>query len=329
MNGMGNEGKGQAMRRLHATLLAMALAPALLPGVSSAAQAEPKGAAKAEPAKAEPAEGEVKPWPALALSEEAAGQTLGVVAGRRIEIRLPGNITTGYSWVVGELTPGPVVEIGKARYVQEKRPEGIVGAGGTFIFAFVGTAPGKANLRLEYKRPWEKEKPARSFRVGFDVKADPTPERAKALKADLDTFWLELRYWGNQDKPFYNVILQTAELLNEYPPYVEASRFTKEDAAKVVDWLGEDGFLALSSHAPTAGLPAPPGPCYTLTVREKAAGEFYENLGWDLAMLGRLDGLRKVLSGDAAKALDTLVGRMSGYRKEWSGAAAPREPKAP
>jgi hypothetical protein len=41
------------------------------------------------------------------------------------------------------------------------------------------------------------------------------------------------------------------------------------------------------------------------------------NLGWGLPLLRRLDGLRKVLDGDAAKGMDTLLGRLSGLRAQW------------
>ena len=50
--------------------------------------------------------------------------------------------------------------------------------------------------------------------------------------------------------------------------------------------------------------------------------EFYERLGWGLPLLSRLDGLRGVLDGDAAKAMDLLLGRLSGHRKEWERQAA-------
>jgi inhibitor of cysteine peptidase len=289
-----------------------------------AAAAEPKADAK------EPAEAQAKAYPPLVLTEAATGQTLTAVAGRKIEIRLAGNPTTGYSWAVAELTPGPVAQVGKVEYTADKKPAGIVGAGGTNVLVFVGVAPGKANLKLEYRRPWEKDAPAaKTFLVGFDIKADPAPDRAKELRGGLDTFFLELRYWGDQDKPFYNAILQVGELQGEYPPFVEAARVSKEQAAKIVDLLADDGFLAMAEKTPTAGMPTPTGPCYILTVREKATGEFWQSLGWDGAMLRRLDALRPAVDGDAAKSLDTLLGRMSGLRKAWTpDATAPASPAA-
>ena len=259
-----------------------------------------------------------------------------VPAGRRIEIRLPSNITTGYSWVIGELTPGPIKPLGKVQYVPGKKAEGRIGVGGTSVLALVATEPGKANLRLEYRRPWEKDqRPERTFTVAFDVKPDPTPDRAGQLKAGLPSFFLELLYRGDQDKPFYAVVLQATELEKEYPPFTGTARVTEDEASRIVDCLAADGYLALAQGTAAAGLPVPLGPCYTLTVRANPAGpgrpapEFHEDLGWGLPMLRRLDGLRKVLDGDAAKAMDALLGRMSGFRKAWSGAPATGPVPAP
>jgi hypothetical protein len=60
------------------------------------------------------------------------------------------------------------------------------------------------------------------------------------------------------------------------------------------------------------GKRVPIGPAYTLQI-----GKFSRNLGWGLPMLHRLDALRKVLDGKAAKEMDVLLGRMSGLRKQW------------
>ena len=61
-------------------------------------------------------------------------------------------------------------------------------------------------------------------------------------------------------------------------------------------------------------------PGYTLKV-----GNFHEDLGWGLPMLKRLDGLRKVLDGDAAKEMDLLLGRLSGLRKQWEKETPPAQ----
>ena len=54
-------------------------------------------------------------------------------------------------------------EHGTAEYVQKGNEQGLVGVGGVFCFKFkVNNTEGKEmpKLAFEYKRPWEKEKPA-------------------------------------------------------------------------------------------------------------------------------------------------------------------------
>jgi len=120
-----------------------------------------------------------KSRPELVLDEQADGRTVTVEVGRRITIRLAGNATTGYLWQIGELTPGrPIQSLGDPQYVPDPKAGNRVGVGGVSTFDFVGTEPGKARLRLEYRRPWEKEQPpARTFTVNFEVVPDPASER--------------------------------------------------------------------------------------------------------------------------------------------------------
>ena len=42
-----------------------------------------------------------------------------------------------------------------------------------------------------------------------------------------------------------------------------------------------------------------------------------EHWGWNRDLVRRLDALRKVLDGNAGKAMDFLIGRLAGHRREW------------
>ena len=70
--------------------------------------------------------------------------------------------------------------------------------------------------------------------------------------------------------------------------------------------------------------PDPKMPGYTMQV-DVGQVVFYDDLGWGLPMLKRLDGLRKVLDGDAATQMDFLLGRLAGHRREWEKAATKKE----
>jgi hypothetical protein len=91
-------------------------------------------------------------------------------------------------------------------------------------------------------------------------------------------------------------------------------RIDQKQALTIIDHLAESGLLDRAHK--TGELEKLPMPCYLLTVQ---AGDLdvTEVLGWDLAMLRQFDGLRSLLSGEAAKSMDLLVGRLSGLRRVW------------
>ena len=80
-------------------------------------------------------------------------------------------------------------------------------------------------------------------------------------------------------------------------------------AKKIIDYLTTEGFLdrAKLPDRPTKPSVPPQGPTYVLS----RWSDLSENLGWGLPMLQRLDGLRTVLDGEAAKKMDVLLERMA------------------
>jgi inhibitor of cysteine peptidase len=262
---------------------------------------------------------------AMVLGEEAKGKTVAVAIGRRIEVRLPGNPTTGYSWTLKSIGGDAVRSLGDPAFTRPAEAAPRVGAGGTFVFSLLAEKPGKAEVVLAYARPWERDKvPAKTFTVTFDVRPDATAERVRALKADLGSFVLRLVYCGDQDKPFYVLVLHVGPMEEKSAPFFEVVTITEAQAARLIDHLAADGFLSRAGP-PVSGAGEP---CYVLTVQSKSTGAMAENLGWDAGMLARLDGLRSVMDGDAAKAMDFLVGRLSGLRQMWAkSAAAPPKSK--
>jgi hypothetical protein len=159
------------------------------------------------------------------------------------------------------------------------------------------------------------------------VKPDPAAtgvaaERAKALKAHLDTFVLVLQYHGGSHKPFYNLTLAVPEESHRSRDFWPAVYITKAQAVRIVDHLAKDGFLARAGNIANKEIMAPKGPCYTLTVAGPRGLQLYEVLGWDLAMLKRLDALAEVLEGEAKEKMSLLLGRLSGYRREWEAQRA-------
>jgi len=104
----------------------------------------------------------------LTLAED--GKTIKAAIGKKIEISLKGNPTTGFEWRMAELKSEAVKADGKGEYVPDKNDPPRVGSGGTFVFKFIAVKPGKVTLKFEYLRPWEKEKnPAQKFSVNLVV----------------------------------------------------------------------------------------------------------------------------------------------------------------
>jgi hypothetical protein len=153
--------------------------------------------------------------------------------------------------------------------------------------------------------------------------AEKAVEVAKQLKAEIKTFRLELLYNGQEDKPFYGLILSVPPIgYDRSNPFYRLARITEAQAEKIIDHLAEQGFLdeAFDLRAkPKRPPPAMPG----YVIRASTQGiRFQEDLGWGLPMLKRLDGLRKVLDGDAAKGMDLLLARLTGLREQWEKEAA-------
>jgi inhibitor of cysteine peptidase len=91
------------------------------------------------------------------LGETDAGRVVEIGAGQQFTVRLPSNATTGFRWVVADL--GTATQVGEPVYEAPQAP-GVVGAGGAEVFTFSTGASGPSELKLEYRRPWEKGVPA-------------------------------------------------------------------------------------------------------------------------------------------------------------------------
>ena len=99
------------------------------------------------------------------LTVDDDGGQIELKNGDEIELVLPGNPTTGYQWVVTE-APSILEEVGEAEFLPESD---LIGAGGEFHFRFVATAPGTAQLRLVYERPFEEVEPIETFDIEVTV----------------------------------------------------------------------------------------------------------------------------------------------------------------
>ncbi|HUT59766.1 MAG TPA: protease inhibitor I42 family protein [Phycisphaerae bacterium] len=134
-------------------------------------QALPPGQS-AKPSDAQPA----KP---LVVTQDSSGKTVTLTTGQKLIIRLKANPSTGYSWTGPTIGGKAVMQEGRVRLSQDPAAAGRLGAGGAAELTLKAISPGKATVKLEYRRPWEKDKPAaRTFSLTVEVKGS-----AKAVEA--------------------------------------------------------------------------------------------------------------------------------------------------
>ena len=107
------------------------------------------------------------PVPALMVGESDAGRAIEVERGRKVTLRLEANRSAGYRWSVA--TSGDALEpLGEPFYTAEKS---VAGAGGAEYWSFMAKRGGRQELRFEYRRPWEKDKPpAKALSYTVDVR---------------------------------------------------------------------------------------------------------------------------------------------------------------
>lgn len=124
--------------------------------------------------------------PPLSLTETNNGTTASAIVGQSILVRLRGNITTGYAWVLANAGGDSVVTNGSMSYVSD--PGGGVGVGGTFIFPLLAVKPGDTSLSFEYRPPGS-GLPAQTFAVTIHVVPAPPRLSIKLLSADAVISW--------------------------------------------------------------------------------------------------------------------------------------------
>lgn len=102
---------------------------------------------------------------ARTLNLDDDGMRVDLETGDEVELVLPGNPTTGYTWVVTD-APSILEQVDEARFVAESDR---IGAGGEFHFRFKATEPGTAQLVLVYERPFEETEPLDAFEIEVTV----------------------------------------------------------------------------------------------------------------------------------------------------------------
>jgi|GEM_PF-6502449 len=268
------------------------------------------------------------------------GKTLQAVVGQEVRVSLDGERKqTG--WEVrdqqGEalipLTEGGAIGGTKIPAVEFTPKAAGMDDIGTYTFRYTAVAKGTSSLRFVYvypggSKPTDRRKTllVREFRVTVAVGAPatrPAAARTATLLGDLKTFTLQLNYSGQQDKPYYHLLLSVPPLpgKDRDNPFYRQARVTEQQAKAIIEYLLKNGYfdVALDGNRNRGPLP-PKESYYSLALRVENDGnpvQFEEWLPLAKPLLyQRLDGLRGVLEGAAAKDMDLLIGRLAGHRKE-------------
>ena len=95
------------------------------------------------------------------LSESDSGRRIKLRVGDRIEVRLPGNPSTGYEWEVVLPVASCVKLMKETEYIPDSAA---FGSGGEHLFVFEPVTAGETTVRLIYSRSWERNaSPVASF----------------------------------------------------------------------------------------------------------------------------------------------------------------------
>lgn len=111
------------------------------------------------------------PPEAVKLTDGDDGKAVELRVGQVLEITLEANPTTGFGWEVLEVEGAVVEQQGEKAYKPRETDGRRVGVGGWETFTFKAVKAGAAELKLVYRRSWEKDvEPAKTFAVKVTVK---------------------------------------------------------------------------------------------------------------------------------------------------------------
>ncbi|QQE10099.1 protease inhibitor I42 family protein [Planctomycetota bacterium] len=119
----------------------------------------------------EPTKETARLFTVVRISDKDSGKDIKMWQGDEIQVTLNSNRTTGYMWMLprGWSGDGVLKQVGEAEYRPDKKNEGMVGKGGTSEWRFKAMKPGKVELVIDYRRPWERTRSSKAFSVNIEV----------------------------------------------------------------------------------------------------------------------------------------------------------------
>jgi inhibitor of cysteine peptidase len=105
---------------------------------------------------------------AVTVTDKEDKGKVTVPRGGKLVVKLPITTGTGYTWVIAKSNADQLKPVGKSTIEKPDKP--VPGAKTIQVFRFDATAAGTSELTLEYKRPFEKDKPAaKTYKITVKV----------------------------------------------------------------------------------------------------------------------------------------------------------------
>jgi inhibitor of cysteine peptidase len=111
----------------------------------------------------------------LRLTADDAGKERHITVDGELTIALPSNPTTGYAWEL-EACDTAILDNPSHEFVAPNTT--MEGSGGTEEWHFAGKSTGQTEVRLVYRRSWEKAEPLETYSVTIVVDPPKRPKRA-------------------------------------------------------------------------------------------------------------------------------------------------------
>lgn len=90
--------------------------------------------------------------------DEPCPSDLNLTVGQTISMKVYDNVSTGYTWKIGELQH---MNVSKATAAKPFVKEGLVGAGEDVTYIFRAESVGQDTIQMYHSRSWEPATPAR------------------------------------------------------------------------------------------------------------------------------------------------------------------------
>jgi predicted secreted protein len=116
---------------------------------------------------------EVSGEPTEVSVDETMTRPVNLRAGDTVKVSLDVHMGSGSSWQLANTPPANLEFLGSevAQPPNQNNPPGVVGQREVQVFRFKALSKGDVSLEFRKARPWEKQKPEKSFSVQLAVSA--------------------------------------------------------------------------------------------------------------------------------------------------------------